>query len=284
METRPKPSRVVEALRRPRYEVIPLDGVEQAVLEHVPKEEVTLTVTSSPVKGVGPTLDLAERLSGHGYGVIPHLAARLVGDGAHLAEILDRVRRMGARGLFVIAGDADEPAGRFEGAVDLLRAMAETGHGLDETGISGYPESHPLISDEATIQAMFEKAPYATHIVSQICFDPGVIDAWVRAVRERGVGLPLFIGLPGPVSNQKLLRVSAKIGLGESARFLRKQRSWLPRLLLPGGYRPERLLRGLGPTIEDPGLGVVGLHIYTFNELGGIESWRRGLIERFGTA
>src|SRR3712207_7904845 len=65
--------------------------------------------------------------------------------------------------------------------------MAEIGHTLEEVGISGYPESHPLISDETTIQAMYDKAPYATYIVSQICFDPAVTARWIRRVRNRGV-------------------------------------------------------------------------------------------------
>ena len=47
--------------------------------------------------------------------------------------------------------------------------------GLDDVGISGYPESHHFISDETTIEAMFEKEPMATYIVSQICFDADVI-------------------------------------------------------------------------------------------------------------
>ena len=36
------PQTVAGLLRRPRYEVLPLDGVEESVLEHVPRE-VTLT-------------------------------------------------------------------------------------------------------------------------------------------------------------------------------------------------------------------------------------------------
>jgi hypothetical protein len=52
----------------------------------------------------------------------------------------------------VIAGDVDLPAGKFDGATALLAAMAELGHGIDQVGISGYPESHPFISDETTIQ------------------------------------------------------------------------------------------------------------------------------------
>ncbi len=53
---------LVEALRRPRYEVIPLQGVEEAVVEHVPKD-VKLTVTASPKKGIETTLEFAERLT-----------------------------------------------------------------------------------------------------------------------------------------------------------------------------------------------------------------------------
>ena len=41
------------ALEKPRYEVIPLPGVAERVLEHIPRE-VELTVTASPTKGLGP--------------------------------------------------------------------------------------------------------------------------------------------------------------------------------------------------------------------------------------
>ena len=53
---------LAELLARPRYEVIPLVGAEQAVLEHVPTE-VKVTVTTSPRKGLEPTLELTERLA-----------------------------------------------------------------------------------------------------------------------------------------------------------------------------------------------------------------------------
>ena len=103
------------------------------------------------------------------------------------------------REVFVPAGDADPPAGEFHGAADLLRAMGELRGPFDEIGITGYPESHHVISDEETIQAMFAKAPMATCIISQICFDAGVIEGWIREVRARGTDLPIWIGLPGIV-------------------------------------------------------------------------------------
>ena len=71
---------------------------------------------------------------------------------------------------------------------------------------------------------MFEKEPMATYIVSQICFEAEVIATWVRRVRDRGTFLPIWIGVPGTVDNRKLVRISRRIGLGESARFLRAHR------------------------------------------------------------
>lgn len=170
--------------------MIPLDGVEREVIEHIPRE-LTLTITSSPSRGVDATLELAERLTGAGYRVVPHLAARLIRSAAHLEEVITRIEALGAGEVFVIAGDIDEPRGPFEGAAALLQAMARLGHGLEQIGITGYPESHTFISDDTTIQAMFDKAPFATYIVSQICFDPEVVGGWIRRVRDRGVELPI---------------------------------------------------------------------------------------------
>ena len=100
----------------PATRCIPLSGTEEAVLEHVPTD-VTVTVTTSPAKGLEPTLALTERLAEHGYKVVPHLAARHVRDRGHLAEIVERAASDGASDVLVLAGDADEPAGEFDGAL-----------------------------------------------------------------------------------------------------------------------------------------------------------------------
>ncbi|MDP9412012.1 MAG: methylenetetrahydrofolate reductase [Actinomycetota bacterium] len=272
-----------EALRRPRYEVIPLQGVEEQVVEHVPKD-LKVTVTASPKKGIESTLELAERLSRRGYETAPHLSARLVRDEAHLEDILGRLHGAGIRDAFVVAGDAEEPAGKFTGAGELLAAMASLGHDLDEVGITGYPESHPFISDEDTIKAMYEKEPYATYIVSQICFDADVIAGWAQRVRRRGVELPIYVGVPGAVSRQKLLRISRGVGIGESARFLRKYGNWFVRFFLPGGYSPDRLVEGLTSSFADPESAVQGFHVYTFNEVEKTEAWRREKLDGIGAA
>jgi methylenetetrahydrofolate reductase (NADPH) len=261
--------------------VIPLARVEDAVVEHVPRD-FTVTITSSPTRGPEPTLELAERLAGSGYRVVPHLAARLIASHAHLQEMIARIEAIGIREVFVVAGDRAEPMGPFEGAAALLAAMGELGHGLDDIGITGYPESHAFISDETTIQAMFDKAPFATYIVSQITFDPSVIATWIRRVRDRGVELPIYVGLPGPIDPIRLLRLSTRIGLGESARFLRRHGNWLGRLTLPRAYDPGSLIERLAPDLAAPENRVIGVHLFTFNEVDKTEQWRRAELARLG--
>jgi methylenetetrahydrofolate reductase (NADPH) len=270
---------LAELLRRPRFEVIPLDGIEEQVRAHL-GTDVKVTVTASPRKGLEATLGLSERLARAGYPVVPHLSARLVRDRSHLNEVVARLREAGVRELFVPAGDAAVP-GEFAGAAELLRAMGPLRAQFDEIGITGYPETHHLISDEETIQAMFAKAPMATCIISQICFDAGVIGSWISEVRRRGTALPVWIGLPGSVDYSRLVRISMQIGLGESARFLRHHSNWMSRLITRQ-FKPDPLLRGLAPTLTDPEANVAGFHLYTFNEVARTERWRRTAIARLG--
>ncbi len=258
--------------------MIPLGGVEEVVLEHVPTD-VKVTVTTSPRKGLEPTLELAEQLAGDGYEVVPHLSARHVRDRSHLAALVERLLAFGATDVLVLAGDAEVPAGEFDGSLPLLRALAELGSPFPEVGITGYPESHAFISDTATIRAMFEKEEFATYIVSQICFDPQATAAWVAAVWERGTHLPIHLGLPGPVPRSKLLRVSEQIGVGPSIRVLRNHQDGFghaPRTT----FDPDPLVAGLAESLPPPQRNVAGFHIFTFNDLESTERWRRRALAR----
>jgi methylenetetrahydrofolate reductase (NADPH) len=215
---------------------------------------------------------------------VPHLAARLVRGRDDLSTILGRIEALGSGEVFVVAGDATQPLGPFDGAAALLAEIAAVGPAPERIGVTGYPESHAFISDEATIRAMFDKVPYATYIVSQICFDADVIASWIGRVRERGVELPIYVGLPGPTDALRLLRLAGRIGLGESARFLRRHGNWLGRLTLPRSYRPEQLLERLSGAMAIPANGIEGLHMFTFNEIGEEEQWRRLQLTRRGIA
>src|ERR671921_64867 len=79
-----------------RFELLPLDGIYEQVLEHL-GTDTKVTVTASPRKGLEATLELSERLAAAGYPVVPHLSARLVRDRAHLEEVLARLGESGVR-------------------------------------------------------------------------------------------------------------------------------------------------------------------------------------------
>lgn len=268
-------------LGRVRYEVLPARATEDKVLAHVPRD-VVVTVTASPVKGLEPTLDLAVRLATHGYRVVPHVPARLLRDDLHLKEVAGRLGEVGVDDVFVPAGDADPPAGAYEGALPVLRRLTELGRPFARVGVTGYPESHPLIHDDVTVQAMWDKREHATYIVSNLCFDPRVLGEWIGRIRRRDIALPLYVGVAGPVQRAKLLAMATKIGVGESTRFLTKHPSWFLRFATPGGYAPERLLHRAEGALTVPSAEVAGLHLFTFNQIAETERWRRALLDRLG--
>jgi methylenetetrahydrofolate reductase (NADPH) len=268
-------------LRAPRYEVIPAKGTEQAVLDWVPAG-MTVTVTASPVKGLEPTIELTERLAARGYRVVPHLAARSVAGQQHLDGIVARLTAAGCDDVFVPGGDAAHPAGPFDSALPLLERLAEMGRPFGRIGITGYPESHPKIHDDVTIQAMWDKRRYASYIVSNVCFDGAGLGRWIQRIRARGVTLPLYVGLAGPAERSRLLKMAAVAGAAESARFITRHPGWVVRFWAPGGYSPDRFLDRAAAAITTPSAGVAGLHLFTFNQLQQAERWRKAALERTG--
>jgi methylenetetrahydrofolate reductase (NADPH) len=266
-----------------RFEVLPTGTIEDKVLEHVPVERM-LTVTASPAKGMEATLDLTERLLKQGYNVMPHLAARMIRDKEELSEIVDRLVSAGVQSVFVPAGDKTPPEGVYDAALPLLRDLTDLGRPFPEIGITGYPETHPLISDDITVQSMWDKRLHATQIVSNLVFDPEAVDSWLTRMRLRGMTLPVWLGIPGPAERAKLLSMATKIGVGDSARFLMKHKSALFRLAAPGGFTGERFLEQCAPALAKPDAGVVGLHVFTFNQVAETEAWRAKLLDSLGVA
>ena len=264
-------------LRHARYEVIPTKTIQQKVLDAVPKD-VTITVTASPAKGLDPTLDLAESLAAHGYTVVPHIAVRLLKGEQHLADVVARITAAGIDQVFMPAGDADPPAGSWDAALPGLQALSAMGHPIRDVGITGYPESHPSIDDDVTVQAMWDKRSHATNVVSNLCFDPKTIAEWVKRVRRRGIELPIHMGLAGPVERTKLVTMASKVGVGQSTRYLTQHTGWIARMFAPG-YSPERLLAKVAHDVGEERYGLVGLHLFTFNQVAETEAWRRTLLD-----
>ncbi|CAN5134593.1 methylenetetrahydrofolate reductase [soil metagenome] len=270
---------VADLIRSARFEVLPTPTIEDKILAHIPPAR-TLTITASPARGIEETLGLAERLAGHGYRAVPHLAARMVSGRSELLEICARMTSAGVDTVFVPGGDQDPPRGDYTCALDLLEDLTALGRPFAEVGIAGYPESHPTISDDLTVQSMWDKRLHASHVVSNLSFDPATIERWVARMRARGIVLPLLLGIPGPVDRTKLLAMATKIGVGDSTRFLAKHKGTFARLAAPGGFTGEKFLERCAPALSRPEALVRGLHVYTFNQVAETEGWRREYLER----
>jgi methylenetetrahydrofolate reductase (NADPH) len=261
-----------------RYEVLPTKSIEEKVLASVPTS-VAVTVTASPSMGLDRTVETAERLAKNGYSVVPHIAARMVHGRPELEELVERLRASGITNVFVPGGDA-EADGTYPDALAMLEDLTAIGSPFADVGVTGYPESHPTIHDDLTVQSMWDKRKHATYVVSNLTFDPAVIKDWVHRMRLRGITLPLLIGVPGPVDRAKLLGMATKIGVGDSTRFLSKQKGLMTRLVAPGGFTGESFLTRCAPTIGEPEARVSGLHVYTFNQVAETEAWRQDWLSR----
>ena len=252
---------------RARFEVLPLGRSEEEArqLPH----PVRLTVTCSPKHGPDEAVAVAGRLHKMGHALTVHVAARMVRDRAHLDALLAAMAQAGADDLFLIAGDADPPLGEYASATELLPIVAEHPQRPQTIGIAGYPEGHPLISDEELARALAQKSEYADYVATQMCFDADILLRWIADQRRQGMTLPVVIGMPGKVARRRLLEMSVRIGVGPSLAFVRKQRGL--RSLLSRRSTADRLYKSLAPALDDPALNVPGFHYFTFNQL--IETW-----------
>jgi methylenetetrahydrofolate reductase (NADPH) len=152
---------------------------------------------------------------------------------------------------------------------------------VSHVSIAAHPESIPNISPLVLTRSLLAKQSLlAAHGVSgsavtQLCFDATTIQAWLVSARAAGFTLPLTVGVSGPVSLHKLLAVAARVGVGESLRFLTR-RGLSAAVAVAGGsgqgtYHAAGIIGQLCGA-EDLGQ-VQGIHCFTFNAVKDAVEW-----------
>ena len=252
------------------FEVIPMKNTAEKARD-LPLG-ANVSVTASPDKGMMATVELCESLASDGFHVVPHISARLIESADELKTVVERVRDAGATRAFVVGGDVQE--GKvFPDAMAVLQALASIDHPFTEIGVAAYPEGHPSIPEHVLRRSLLEKQAHAQYMATQMCFDAEKIGSWVRRERAAGVTLPLVVGIPGVTDPARLLTIGARIGVGQSLRYLRKNRSAVFKLLKPGPYDPTKLVDKLAALAADPTTNAVGLHVFTFNQIAPTAEW-----------
>jgi len=141
-------------------------------------------------------------------------------------------------------------------------------------GIAAHPEGHPDIKDEVLIKELIKKKDLADYVVTQMCFDANILGDWLIKIKNEGVDLPVWVGLPGVIERGRLLRTSLRIGVGDSLRFLRKKTQVAAEIMKSSIYYPDSLVESISKYDQIDATNIAGYHIYCFNQIEITEKWR----------
>jgi methylenetetrahydrofolate reductase (NADPH) len=111
-----------------------------------------------------------------------------------------------------------------------------------------------------------------------MCFDAPLILNWLKDLRAAGFTTPINLGLPGVVDRTRLMSVGVRTGVGQSLRYLKKNKASLTLMFAPGGYDPTKLLNDIAVKADE--LNVSGIHSFTFNSTADTKQWANAILEQ----
>lgn len=270
---------VIELLRGHSIELNP-SGAQtlQVAAERLdPGTEVSLAWIpgSNPMDMIAPAASL--RRAGHIP--MPHVGARHLESAAQLQRLAERLKDAGVDRILIIGGDRAAPAGPYDSSLAVMQAGAFQRVGITRMAVGGFPEGNPHIPEKILDEALQAKVSFARmeglrlSIITQFCFKAEPVIAWVRAVRARGIEVPIRVGLAGPASLLTLMRYAVRCGVGNSLHVLMENPSFA-RILTERG--PEPIIRDLAASMADGDgkrLGIAGLHFYVFGGFKKTMDW-----------
>lgn len=262
------------------YEIVPMKSIDQAIADLPANAHVS--VTCSPAKGIAATQEYTDWLLALGHRPVPHFAGRLVEGPEHAAALARWTRERELPEVFVIAGDAPQPNGPYEGALPFIQDFLGADPGVSRLGITGYPDGHSLIDGDEVARQLHAKqevladAGVGGWISTQMCFDEAMIRTWIERERAAGIQLPIRLGVPGVVDRTRLMTMGTRLGIGASMRYLAKNRSTVMQLMSPTGFDPTDMVVAFASDADR--LGIEALHSFTFNAVADTRSWQEAVI------
>jgi len=270
---------VIKLLQGFSIELNPSDGrTLQAAAERLDRgTEVSLAWIpgANPMEMITP----AESLKRAGHIPIPHVAARHAESRAQMQRLAGELANAGVERILIIGGDRATPAGPFDGSLSVMQAGIFQQAGISRIAVGGFPEGNPYIPEKILNEALDAKVGFARQmgiqlsIITQFCFKPEPVIAWVRGIRARGIDIPIRVGLAGPAGLLTLIRYAARCGIGNSVRVLTENPAFAKILVERG---PEPIIQGLAASMQegDGALpGIAGLHFYIFGGFRKTMEW-----------
>ena len=239
-----------------------------------------VTITFLPGDNLRHNIETAAALRHAGFNPVPHIAAREMASREMLDDFLGRLRgEADVTRVLLIAGDVALARGPFRSSRDVgASGLLET-HGIKSVSVAGHPEGHPYL-DAADALGVLEAwrdwgrdTKIHVNVMTQFCFESAPILEWIAALNQRGIGLPVIVGLAGPATPATLTKFALRCGVGNSMRALRSQIGRFGRLLTDTG--PDEVLRGLRAAPDAATAPIAGFHLFPFGGLRKAGDWLR---------
>ncbi len=214
---------------------------------------------------------------------VPHVPARFVVNEDDLKRRIERLAKAGdVKTYLVLGGGAPEPVGDYHCALQLMETGVFEANGARILGVAGHPEGNTDITKvhgEAMLAtALKQKQAYIREngmdgfIATQFLFEAEPVAKWAEGLRAAGIDLPAWVGIPGPASIKTLAKYAAVCGVGNSARFIRKQALNVTKLLSVS--TPDKFMNDLASIhVNKPDLKIAGPHMYPFGGFDKLFDW-----------
>jgi len=244
----------------------------------------TVYVAHPPRATLEQVVRVAVRLPALGLRASPHIVARRLPNERALRTALRQLRDGGVEQVMLVAGDLADPLGDFTSTLEVLDSGCLEQAGILRAGVCGHPEGHPAVDTAALWQALIRKQAHAhrsglqLHIVTQFGFDPKAICIWARNLAERGICLPVHVGIAGPTPLPKLIKFAMQCGVGASLRSMTKNLSAMRKMALTAS--PDAMLVDLVRSCAgDRATHLQQPHFFSFGGVIATAQWLRRVIE-----
>ena len=232
-------------------------------------------IEGTPIEDMVQT---AKRINEQGYPAMPHFPARIIKNKDTLKDWISRYQsEANVENALLLAGGANKPYGDYDSSMHLIESELFDLAGFKKLHIAGHPEGNKDIDPDGSTsnvnKALSWKNEFRNRtdadmaITTQFCFDSKTVINWANDIKNKGIDIPIHIGIAGPAKLQTLLRYSIECGVGASIKILQKRALDLTKLLLP--YKPTSILSELAEyKLNNPGFNIEKVHFFP---LGGVK-------------
>ena len=228
-------------------------------------------------------IQTAKRLQSEGFSVMPHFPARIIKNKSTLEEWIKKYQdEAGIDQALLVAGGVNNPHGVFENSMQLVETELFNKYNFKNLHFAGHPEGNKDIDydgstnnvDEALLwkQKFNERTDIEVALTTQFCFEADPVIKWADSMIEKGINIPIHIGVAGPAKLQTLIKFSIACGVGPSLKVLQKRAKDVKKLLLP--FEPNDFLETLAQhKKENPKFNITNIHFFPLGGINASADW-----------